>query len=36
VCWKVNPFCAGMRPLVKRYDMVYSTAHLMILKRRDA
>jgi len=36
VCWKINPFCAGMRPLVGRYDMIYNTSHLMILKRRDA
>jgi hypothetical protein len=36
VCWKVNPFCAGMRPLVKRYGLVYSTAHLMVFRRRDA
>lgn len=35
VCWKINPFCEGMRPLVNRYDMVYGTSHLMILKRRD-
>ncbi|HUU56569.1 MAG TPA: hypothetical protein VMW93_04440 [bacterium] len=35
VCWKVNPFCVGMRPLVGSYDLIYSTTHLMVFKRRD-
>ncbi len=35
VCWKVNPFCEGMRRLIGRYDLVHSTTHLMVFRRRD-
>jgi hypothetical protein len=34
VCWKVNPFCEGMRRSLDRYNLIYSTTHLMIFKRR--
>ena len=34
VCWKANPLCGGMRPIVSRYDLVHSTTHLMVFRRR--
>jgi len=34
VCWKVNPFCGGMRAILSAYELVHGTTHLMVFKRR--
>ncbi len=36
VCWKVNPFCGGMRAILSAYELVHGTTHLMVFKRRAA
>lgn len=36
VGWKVNPFCAGMRPILLRYELVHGTTHLMVFRRRGS
>ncbi len=33
VCWKVNPFCGGMRAILSAYELVHGTTHLMVFKR---
>jgi len=35
VCWKVNPFCGGMRAILSAYELVHDTTHLMVFKRSD-
>jgi hypothetical protein len=34
VCWKVNPFCGGMQAILSGYELVHSTTHLMVFRRR--
>ncbi len=34
VCWKVNPFCSGMRAILPAYELVHHTTHLMLFRRR--
>ncbi len=34
VCWKVNPFCCGMRAILPAYELTYGTTHLMLFRRR--
>jgi hypothetical protein len=36
VGWKTNPFCSGMKPVILRYEVVHSTTHLMIFRRRGS
>lgn len=34
VCWKINPFCPGMRAILSRYELIHGTTHLMVFGRR--
>lgn len=34
VCWKINPFCGGMRAILPAYELIHHTTHLMLFRRR--